>query len=282
MNKVKILENKNNNYYSRFYSEDLNYQFNDYSELESGMRILISDEVKKIILIRKINKYFKQKNLDIKIVNDISKANTICVKKEYRPRISDAVLVTDPNTGDMQISWFHKYSPGDPNHKHIKLIDIYYSGINRYKKLFNAKNNSEILDLFSSKYKFVSEDDLIDITKDQYISDSVNIEINSHKLRTMLVQEDTCRILCASLKNRDLSNYISDIIESYYVTDSGKCRSLIKNKLLMRYKESDALVSFGDTHSNSNYKHIYYINTMKKLQLEPSKEFVLQLVGFYK
>lgn len=282
---VKYLPPKHIYYRGTFYTHDLNYETPLFSNLENGMRIIIPDSIKKDLLIRKINKYFKDNSLDVKIVNDINEANTICLSKELMPsRIADLYLNYKVDTNNEIVIDEISYSSNNHYAQKIKRIEFYYNSVNKLMKVFNTNNYEGLLVIFSNKYKFLSDIILSDITTNQYILDSADIEINSHKLKSMLVEENSCKILCSALKNRNLSEYMKDIVSAYYLTDSGTCRTLIRTKLLMRYKEADKLIQFGDSynHSNNSYKPKWYMRTMKDLNMEADKEIVLELVGYYK
>ena len=282
---VKYFPAKHTYYSGTFYTHDLNYELPIFSNLENGMRIIIPDSIKKDLLIRKINKYFKDNSLDVKIVNDINEANTICLTQELLPsRIADLYLNYKVDTNNEVVIDEISYSNKNHYAQKIKRIEFYYNAGSKLMKVLNTNNHEDLLVMFTDKYKFLSDVVLSDITTNQYILDSADIEINSHKLKSMLVEENSCKILCAALKNRNLSEYMKDIIDAYYLTDSGACRTLIRTRLLMRYKEADKLIQFGDSynHSNNSYKPKWYMRTMKDLNMEADKEIVLELVGYYK
>jgi len=264
-----------------YYTENLDYDFK-FDDLKNGMKIFITDDVKKRLLIRKINKFFKDKNMDIKIVNDPTQADTICIDDSYKFKGTNRTLLL---LNDHPVIYKTHYNASSYNHnseKEVIDINVFSNFRYKFKKYFNLKDDSEISTIIDGRYKFVQASDLVDVSNHQYVTDSSDININSEKLKMMLIEETSCEILCASLKDRDLSQYMEDIISSYYMTKTNRCRSLIKNRLLKRYKEADALVSYGDSYSNTNYVHIYYMNTMRNLKLTPDKEIVLQMVGYYK
>jgi hypothetical protein len=279
--KYEVKSFKQGGWYWYYYTENLDYDFK-FDDLKNGMKIFITDDVKKKLLIRKINKFFKDKNMDIKIVNDPTQADTICIDDSYKFKGNNRTLLLLNNIPVIYKNHYNTSSYNHDSEKEVIDINVYSNFRYKFKKYFNLKDDSEISTIIDGRYKFVQASDLVDVSNHQYVTDSSDININSEKLKMMLIEETSCEILCASLKDRDLSQYMEDIISSYYMTKTNRCRSLIKNRLLKRYKEADALLSYGDSYSNTNYVHIYYMNTMRNLKLTPDKEIVLQMVGYYK
>jgi hypothetical protein len=273
-----------NGYYSYnsevLYTEDINYKFVLDEELKNGMRILISDCLKRKLSIKKLNKYFQNNNLDVKIVNKVELANTLCCDNNVYFRSGE--LIFDSTTNDpLYITNHYNTLPANTYSKQV-IYGLYYNTrYDKYKKLLNLNNFEELLVLFDGTYTSISTNVLINISKEQHILESSNIEIDSYKLKTMLIDPNSCELICSTLKNKNLTKYIKDIILAYYLTNHKECRKLIKKQLLSNYKEGSYLTSLGDTGLYDS-NHICYCRTMKQLGLDVDKEAFLEIAGYYK
>ena len=279
----KVKENTNG-YYSYnseiFYTEDTDYDFVLEKELKDGMRILITESLKRKVSIKKLNKYFQNNNLDIKIVNKPELANTLC--SDSNIYFGSGELLFDSATNDpLYIINYYNTAPNNTYSKQVKYGMYYNLRFDKYRKLLNLNSFEELIVIFDGTYTSLSPDILIDISKKQHVLESSNIEIDSHKLKTMLIDPNSCNLMCSTLKNKNLTKYIKDIILAYYLTNYKECRKLIRKELLANYKESSYLTPIGDTGLYDS-NHICYYRTMKYLGLDVDKEAFLEIAGYYK
>lgn len=283
MKYFKVKENTNG-YYSYnseiFYTEDTDYDFILERELKDGMRILITDCLKRKVSIKKLNKYFQNNNLDIKIVNKPELANTLCSDSNIYFR-SGELLFDSITNNPLYIINYYNTAPSNTYLKQVKYGMFYNLRYDKYKKLLNINNFEELIVVFNGTYTSLSPDILINISKEQHVLESSNIEIDSHKLKTMLIDPNSCNLMCSTLKNKNLTKYIKDIILAYYLTNYKECRKLIKKELLSNYKESNYLTMIGDTGLYDS-NHIFYYRTMKQLGFDVDKEAFLEIAGYYK
>jgi len=264
-----------------YYTEDLEYELKIDKELKNGMRILITDSLKRKLSIKNLNKYFQTNNLDIKIVNKPELANTLCCESGVYFRTGELVFHSTTNQPLYIANYGYNGLLANTYSKEVKYAVYYNLRYPQYKKLLKLNSFEELMVLFDGTYNSISPHLLINISKEQHIIDSSNIEIDSHKLKTMLIDPNSCNLMCSTLKNKNLTKYIKDIILAYYLTNYKECRKLIKKELLANYKESSYLTPIGNTGLYDS-NHICYYRTMKQLGLDVDKEAFLEIAGYYK
>jgi hypothetical protein len=137
------------------------------------------------------------------------------------------------------------------------------------KKLENVINHS------LSNYKFILLSDLIEISKNQYIKTSENINIDHDKLKSMLMSDsvDNVKLLVAGLRDKDLTEYLSTFIESYFLIRNVEIRSLIRNKILKNYKVHKTLNY--DSYSNDVGNIRSYVQSIVVSNLEINNDYIL-------
>jgi hypothetical protein len=252
-------------------------------KITDNMKIIIpSQELKRRVLIRKINKYLKENFKNSKIVNKLEDANTIAVldntlgftNKWCKSAAGNQWIVKNSNREYKWSSQSYVTDASLEEYPCLNMSTYYYYDKDR----FNEKVLQEHYE--TGAWSFIDFDELIKMSKNQYIKDQEDIDFNPEKLKVSLTSLETCKLIYAATRDADLTEYMEDIIEAYYETSNNECRKIIRDKILRHYDEKNHLVSFNNNYYNQ--KHNYYIRTMKSLGREPKKEFVLDLVGFYK
>lgn len=255
-----------------------------YSPLASGMVLYIDEKLKKKILIRKINKNFKDNKIDIEITNKLEKANTFVLEgtiaDSYHENSglfnSQNQLVTVKYTG------YHNSQPltALPG-EHLKQLTQITGNISYVKKQMGISVHDIYDKVINGDLKFVDIKELKTVSIDEYKNQSAEITIDPTKVKLLIQDSDTCKLLCSALRNKDITPYLDDIIAGYYMTNDSNCRTYLRDRLLKYYGLDQHFYSISG-YSPQERKHYYYLSTMERLNRTPDKEIVLELVGYYK
>lgn len=254
------------------------------NKIADGMRILIPSYFKKTVLIRKINKYFKENNIDAKIVNKKSDANTISIPVDNFVNKKKPYVLDDDNQVKIvasALSYSYKLRTLLP----IAGVKTAYS-VSNWRKYCSKLSSEDTYNYYHSDkvchFKHVvCIKELKEISKIQLFKDKKKASFDPEKVKAMLINIDTAKLFHDASKNTDLKPYMEQIVEAYYETRSGKCRSIILNGILNRYPQKNRFNRLSSSETNTFVKCRCYMQTMKSLGMTPKKEFILELINYY-
>jgi hypothetical protein len=258
-----------------------------FSKIEDNMKIYLHNCYKKKdgILIRKINNYFKNNHKNSKLVSNIKDANVIVLEKRLHYINYDKCIELTPDNIIVNYDSTYRYNN--------KVINI--GPLNKIESVFEVSINNEMhyiikeymvnnnvsgnenkiyCDLvMSNKFKFITVDELINISRQQFIKDSdiIKTEMNHEKIKVLLSTRDGVELFHNAMKGKNLTSYINSIIEAFYSTRDYMIQDCITNKIFRNYEISKVLKRYNGRYGNQ--KH-YYTKVMKDMNYEINYEFL--------